>query len=289
MPAWPDDYVESVLEDVKKYDGIRKIVRAGLIERCSVKFCPPEKLHPNPSDEFSQSEIGPNMGIVGQYVEQIKVDEALHYPIFADPMIVQKMEPDGYMLVNGHHRWFAAVRMGIKKVHIRIVNLIGEEDLKRMIRKTANSKLAVFDLDEVLLAADVENQAPIRDQLFSRMIKERLRTGAPEIIKQLKEKGYDICIYSAGYLSEEYIQDFFSMYDISVDVIINGFNEKRKNSTTNEGRIRELMREKYKESVHVDNESVLQTNHETKEYEHFENDDPEKSWQESITEIINRI
>ncbi|MBP3241914.1 MAG: ParB N-terminal domain-containing protein [Oribacterium sp.] len=35
---------------------------------------------------------------------------------WGDPIIVEKMYPDGYMILNGHHRWAAATRLGLKKV-----------------------------------------------------------------------------------------------------------------------------------------------------------------------------
>lgn len=286
MPIWPADYIENVLKDVEKYNGVRKITKAGLLERCFIKHIHPAKLHPNPEDEFSQEAIGPNMGIIGQYVEQIKLDEGRELPIFAEPVIVQKMLPDGYLLLNGHHRWFAALRMGVKRLTIQIVNLVSEEDLKRMISNTSNERLVSFDLDEVLLTTEISNQAEIRDSLFSKKIKERLRKGVPEIIKILQSKGYDVCVYSAGYLSEEDINDFFSMYEVKVDIILNGFNEKRKNNNARGTKdIRRLMDEKYKNVLHIDNYSVLYTNHITKAYKQFEIDG---DWYESIKDIVSR-
>lgn len=271
MPIWPVDYVENVLKDVEKYNGVRKVIKAGLLERCFVKHSHPSKLHPNPEDEFSKKEIGPNMGIIGQYVDQIKLDEGRELPIFEEPVIVQKMLPDGYLLLNGHHRWFAALRMGVKKLTIQIVNLVNEDDLKRMIDATDNEKLVSFDLDEVLMSADENNQAQIRDGLFSKKIKERLRMGAPEVIKMFQNQGYDVCVYSAGYFSEEDINDFFSMYEIKVNIILNGFNEKRKNNNAKGTKgIKELIDNKYKKLVHIDNESVLYTDHVTKEYKQYE-------------------
>jgi len=118
MAVWPNDYIEKVLNDVEKYNGIRKTKKAGLIERCMIKSCNPAHLHPNPNDEFSHSDIGPNFGIVGKYADTVRFSMDHDLIIFDEPLTVQKMEPDGYLLLNGHHRWFAALRMGVKKVHI---------------------------------------------------------------------------------------------------------------------------------------------------------------------------
>ena len=39
-----------------------------------------------------------------------------------DPIIVQKLNAGGYEIVNGHHRWAAAKKTGLKKVPVRIKN-----------------------------------------------------------------------------------------------------------------------------------------------------------------------
>lgn len=288
MPAWPSDYIEKVVEDVEKYNGIRKVIKAGLIERCMTRFCAPEKLHPNPADEFSQAEIGPNLEIVGEYVTQIKFLEAHRMDVFDDPVIVEKMEPDGYLLLNGHHRWFAALRMNVKKLHVKIVNIITDIDLGRMIGASANDKLVTFDFDEVLLTIDENNMATLSSTIFSKKIKERLRTGAPEVIRAFQNKGYDICVYTSGYFTEEDFNDFFSMYDLKADVIVNGVNEKRK-AAGSADRIKQLLKENYKRIVHVDNESVYDVDHVTKEFETYEIKDFDLSWDEGVKDIIDKL
>lgn len=287
MTLWPEDYTENVLKDIEKYNGVRKVVKANLFERCAIKHCAPERLHPNPADEFSQPDVGPNMGIVGDYAKQISYDLPRDLPIFKEPLIVQKMEPDGYLLLNGHHRWFAAVRMKVKKIHIKIINLIGEKDLSRMMNKTDNKKLASFDFDEVLLSIDENNQEPLRDSLFSRKFKERLRAGAPDVIKAFSENGYDICVYTAGYLTEDDFEDFFSMYDLKIDIVVNGINEKRNNTSSTSKTLKEMIRDRYGLIVHVDNESVICTNHVTKDYDIYEINNVADTWSEGIKAIIS--
>lgn len=289
MAVWPSDYIENVLDDIEKYNDVRKIIKAGLIERHTVKYCAPEHLHPNPADEFSQADIGPNMEIVGNYVKQIQHDLKHQLQIFEEAVIVQKMEPDGYMLLNGHHRWFAALRMRINKLHIQIVNLINESDMHRMITGSDNMKLVSFDFDEVLLSADESNQAAITSGLFSNKYKERLREGAPELIKYFQDKGYDVCVYTAGYFTEEDFNDFFSMYGLDINIVANGINEKRKKVDEEHKRIKELLRDRYKQIVHVDNESAVCTNHITKDYEIYEIADKSLSWKDGIKGIIDNM
>ena len=42
--------------------------------------------------------------------------------VFPEPVIVHKMKPDGYMILNGHHRWAAALKTGLSKLRIEITN-----------------------------------------------------------------------------------------------------------------------------------------------------------------------
>ena len=289
MAAWPNDYYEKVVKDVEKYNGIRKIVKTNFIERWATKYSAPEHLHPNPEDEFSIESIGPNMEIVSNYVQEVKFLQS-HPPmdIYEDPLIVQKMEPDGYMLLNGHHRWFAALRMNAKKVHIRIVNMINENDVHRMTSDTENTKLVTFDFDEVLIAPDDNNQAPLVFSFFKEKYNERLRIGAPEVIKAFQSKGYDVCVYTAGYFDEEDFKNFFSMYKIEVKIIVNGLNEKRGNAAGKADNLKELLKNKYKQIVHVDNETIYDVDHVTHNYEMYELN-PELTWADGITDKLSNL
>jgi len=286
MSKCPEDYVEYVLKDVEKYKGIRKVKKTGFIERCTKKHCHPSILHPNPDDEFSMDSIGPNMNIVGDYVKAVKNLLERDEDVFEEPVLVEKMEPDGYMLLNGHHRWYAALRMGVSKLHIQIVNMIHEEDICEMINKSRNSKRVAFDLDEVLYTEDEKNQEALVELILAKRIKERLRCGAPAVIRMLQASGYDVWVYTSGYESKEYITSMFSMYEIEIEGIVNGLNEKRKSNKAEIARVRKLMSEKYNRSIHIDNESVTLIDTEDKSYEQFDID-RNLGWSDGIIKILN--
>ena len=61
-------FSEHLQEELKKYGGIMVPVKAGLAERLLLKKMPVTWLHPNPEDEFSWPEIGPNPGIINKYI-----------------------------------------------------------------------------------------------------------------------------------------------------------------------------------------------------------------------------
>ena len=52
--------MQFVTADIEKYDGIRMPVKASILEKALVRKVSMDKLHPNPEDEFSMPEIGPN-------------------------------------------------------------------------------------------------------------------------------------------------------------------------------------------------------------------------------------
>jgi len=113
---------KQILEDVERYTNRRKIVRAGMIERITVRKVSPAKLHVNPEDEFSHEEVGPSNAIIEDYCTVIRRNQSIGEPIFPEPIIIGKMESEGYMIYNGHHRWAAALKMRVPAVRVIIVN-----------------------------------------------------------------------------------------------------------------------------------------------------------------------
>ena len=103
-------------------------------------------VHPNPEDEFCFQDIGPNYKIISDYEQQILQARKNDTRIFSEPLTVQKMYPDGYMLLNGHHRWAAAVRLGEEKVPVRIVNLTTLNEVQKMIRDAKTSGAGYIDV-----------------------------------------------------------------------------------------------------------------------------------------------
>lgn len=113
---------EKIQNDIRDYQGRRDTVRAGIIERITVREVDPLRLHANPNDEFCQDDVGPNYSIMNRYCKEIKRCMKSNDPIFKEPVMVQKMKDGDYLILNGHHRWAAAVKMMVPKIRIIIVN-----------------------------------------------------------------------------------------------------------------------------------------------------------------------
>ena len=94
-----------------------KYQKASLWERLTTREADINDLHANPLDEFSNPRIGPSDSAVAKYVEEINTTGGLSTPIE-----VQKLSTGGYEIVNGHHRWLAAQKVGLETVPIQIKN-----------------------------------------------------------------------------------------------------------------------------------------------------------------------
>ena len=104
-------------KEIKKYNGIAFPVKSSVWERAFVTRVNCLDLHPNPDDEFTKPGVGPSYRIISEYEQKIRTlshDNGTN-PL-NDAIIVEKMHPEGYMIVNGHHRWAAFYRVGWKKV-----------------------------------------------------------------------------------------------------------------------------------------------------------------------------
>ena len=112
---------ETFLEnEVKKYGGVAVPVRAGLLRRALIRNVALKKLHPNPDDEFCAQKIGPNYEIISNYKSDFTRARRHSHLYCEDPLVVEKTRPDGYRILNGHHRWAAALMLGYRRIPIRI-------------------------------------------------------------------------------------------------------------------------------------------------------------------------
>ena len=121
-PGLRSSFYTYVQEDLDAYEGKRDVVRVSLLERLVVRSIPPQEMHVNPDDEFADPDIGPSERIINEYAHEIPKLYKNGEPIFPNPIMVYKMAADGYLILNGHHRWAAAIKHGLKKVRAAIMN-----------------------------------------------------------------------------------------------------------------------------------------------------------------------
>ncbi len=277
-------------EQIRKYKGITLPVRAGMLERMTKKKLPCERMHPNPADEFCHADVGPSYRIIGEYEKKIRKAQLYDLDPFEEPIMVQKMHPDGYLILNGHHRWAAAMNCGLKKIPVKIVNLTQDTDIEKMLQNSRHDKRVTFDLDEVVFGGADESvlEKPL-GFMKRRFYRERLALGIPALFHYLSLHGHDIWIFTASYYSYDYLQHLFRLYHAHVDGVITG--TERKVETTRENvekkeRVKKLLESSYTENITVDRTMVLRTRPGSKEYEQFDLSGNASDWSADVISVL---
>ncbi len=284
------EFVEFIAEEVKKYEGVYVPLKASRLERMMKKSAKPSELHPNPDDEFCFPDIGPHFGIIADYERKFLENGTFKQSAWDDSIMVQKIHPSGYMILNGHHRWAAALRTGMKEIPIRIINVTHETDIKRMLEASTHEKRITLDLDEVVFCdpAVTPAEKPFRFP-YNRIYKERIRLGIPSLLHILSTTGYDIWVYSSNYYSYDYISAYFKRYSVKLDGIITGTGKKTRGKAEEKKRIEQLFSAKYKETLHIDENAVLRTFRDTGEFDDIEIKPAEDGWAYAVIRIIKEL
>ena len=273
-------------EEAEKVRNTAVPIKAGLLERLLVRKASVKRLHRNPEDEFTFPTIGPSMEIISSYVAKFKENRAKGLPLMDEPLYVQKMRPSGYLLLNGHHRWAAAIRLGIKTVPISIVNGVFEADIKAILEASKHEKRATLDLDEVVFADPAEGNVEKRHGLpVFGLQKKWLRSGIPALIKNLKLRGYDVWVYAADYYSIDDIRRYFKHYGVSVDGIITGMN--KRSTKTGKG-VEELFANRYSRTLHIDRDMLLLTRGRSGDFTEVKINCEPQGWAGAVTEAVDR-
>ena len=126
--GYSDSLMKRVQEDLEKYNGRRELVQANFIDILTVRHLSPDQMHVNPDDDFVNPKVGPNEEIVDKYIDEARRDMEMGKMSFDEAIMVSKLEEGEYMIVNGHHRWAAAIKVGLTEVRVVVVNP-GMEDI----------------------------------------------------------------------------------------------------------------------------------------------------------------
>ena len=277
---------EFIASEVKKYKGVYVPVKAGILQRALIRWAPCASLHPNPDDEFCSPKVGPNYQIISEYMYSFRLERQSSKQYCEEPLIVEKIRPDGYMILNGHHRWAAALQLGFRRIPIEIVDLTQEMDIRNILQYSKHDKRVTLDLDEVVFckAKDAPAEKPLPFPWRS-IYKERLRLGIPALFRYFNKKGYDIWVYSAGYYSADYIQRLFKRYHVHVTGAITGTGRKVSGNAEVKKELTAMIAAKYPETVHVDSETVLRVFSRTKDVAEYRLEGTE-AWSQRVMDVM---
>lgn len=284
------EFDEFVAKDVNAQKGVSIPVHAGALERLFVRKVACSNLHPNAEDEFTYDTVGPSYKIIGEYEQKFRRAIQTGQEVFDEPLIVEKLRPSGYLLLNGHHRWAAAMRVGIKKVPVKIVNQATESDIQKILENSRHDKRVALDLDEVIFRPD--DYPHLEKALgFPRNLKykQRIRLGTPALFYYLAKNGYDIWVYAHEYYSIDDIRGFFKGYSVYVDGIITGIGKKQKAELESAKRVEKMISNKYTETIHIDNDMIIVTRGKTGDFEEYELNCPDEEWAKNVITILGEI
>ena len=278
-------------EELARYKSIYVPVKSSLLRRTLVRKVRCKKLHPNPNDEFCLPEVGPNYAIISKYEQQflspktVGYTGGLKYSEDDEALTIERIRPDGYMILNGHHRWAAAHRIGKRRVPVKIVNLTHEEDILASLHKSSNTRRVTLDLDEVVFrnqkGAASEKQLPFP---LSLRFREPLRLGVPALFRFLKRNGYDVWVYTSKYASVDYLNHYFKAYRTWVSGVVTGMS--RNKGSMSSGSMEKLLRERYTVTVHIDRDTVLRVDSHTRQYQEFRLSGSPTAWSREIMDIL---
>jgi len=281
------EYLEAELEKTK---GIYVPVRAGFLRRLLIKRTACKNLHPNPEDEFCIPTIGPNTGIISKYSQDFRRfgtrSSAVHS---TEPLTVEKIRPSGYLILNGHHRWAAAIMTGQRSLPIQIVDLPLEEDIQKMLRHSQSDRRVTLDLDEVVFRA--EGDGPVEKLPFFLRLryKQRLRLGIPALFRFFNDKGYDVWVYSANYYSFKQIQALFMLYQTRVTGIVTGTGRKGRLGAAVHERLKKSVSEQYPTTIHIDARGIVKVDSRNKTYEEYPVKETGAQWSQEIMNLIGEL
>ena len=147
-----------------------------------------------------------------------------------------------------------------------------------------------FDLDEVLFVSpDTHKTEEPLPFPFNKFFKERLRLGAPELISRLREMGYEVWIYTSSFRSERYIRTLFYCYGVHLDGIVNGERHLREVQRGRRESLPQKLPNRYKISLHIDDEAIILTNAQQYGYNVYQLDAQDDEWKDKIIARAEQI
>ncbi|WP_051196646.1 ParB/RepB/Spo0J family partition protein [Butyrivibrio sp. XBB1001] len=282
------EFKEYLKNELKKEVGMYVPVNTSRLQRLFYLETACTNLHPNPDDEFSFPEVGPSDRILSDYQRSYLDSMSKGFRPAIEPLVVIRTHPSGFMLINGHHRWGAAMMAGVKKVPIKVVNMMLEEEIKDILKHSTHEKRVTLDLDEVVFRSNSDVLIEKKPALaLGSQASRRMRLGIPALFRFLKKNGYDIWVFSANYYSIDDIRKFFRKYTVHVDGIITATAKKEVYNTEAAKNMKELITNKYKETVHIANDSLLITHGKGEEFKDFELDPDDEGWAREIITILS--
>ena len=147
-----------------------------------------------------------------------------------------------------------------------------------------------FDLDEVLFVNpnkyEVEPALPFP---LNKLYPERLRKGTIELIHELKNRGFEVWIYTSSFRSDTYIKALFWNYGITFDDIINGYRHNAEVQQNKPMNLPQKIPNYYRISLHIDDEDIIVKNSRAYGYHVLKIYEEDNEWVQKVIAEAERI
>ena len=147
-----------------------------------------------------------------------------------------------------------------------------------------------FDLDDVLFVdPKLFETEPALPFPLNRIFIERLRKGTPELIRKLREEGFEVWVYTSSFRSERYIRQLFRRYRVEFDEIINRDRHLREVQRDLPTPLPQKMPGFYQIALHIDDEDAIHQNGRRYGFKTFKVCEPDDEWVEKVLGEARRI
>ncbi len=147
-----------------------------------------------------------------------------------------------------------------------------------------------FDLDEVLFVSPETHEVePAPRPPFNRFFPERVRKGAPDLIRTLQKQGFEVWIYTSSYRSERYLRALFRSYGVHFDDIVNAQRHLREVQRDRKQILPQKLPNFYRISLHIDDEDNIHENARRYGFRSMRVCEPDPDWADKVLKEANRI
>ena len=161
---------------------------------------------------------------------------------------------------------------------------------QRCSQPSAEKMRVSFDLDEVLFVSPRTHKTePPLLFPFRLIFRERLRLGAPDVIRTLQRLGYEVWIYTSSFRSERYIRWLFRLYGVRFDGIVNGSRHLKEVQRNNKTILPQKLPNRYRISLHIDDEEVICSLGSQYGFRTYQLDAQDDEWKEKIIARAEQI
>ena len=163
------------------------------------------------------------------------------------------------------------------------------KDIRKVLENSEHDKRVTLDLDEVVFRSEGDSLIESGPGFDGGRIKnKKIRLGIPALFQYFKSHEYDIWVYSAHAYSIDDLEKYFKKYAVYVDGIMTRFRGKSAAQSEAAKAMNELIANKYKETIHIDNDLMIITHSDSNDFEEFELNPDDANWSKDIIGYIEK-